>query len=221
MKMLKCLSAILLAVLLCGAPMTARAHEVPDTTKEGSITVTMRYAGNPVAGGSLTLYRVGEVQENNGDYRFVLTGDFVDSRVQLTDITSPALASQLAQFAASKNLVGQTENIDDKGTVTFTKLELGLYLLVENTAATGYNKAAPFLVSVPMNDKGVYVYDVNATPKVDLEKKPETPETPNAPKLPQTGQLNWPVPVMVVAGLCLFSAGWVLRFGRKNDGYEE
>jgi len=38
--------------------------------------------------------------------------------------------------------------------------------------------------------------------------------------LPQTGQLNWPIPVLVVLGLVLFTAGWQLRFGNKRDGYE-
>lgn len=29
--------------------------------------------------------------------------------------------------------------------------------------------------------------------------------------LPQTGQLNWPVPVLAVSGVLLFAAGWVLN----------
>lgn len=41
----------------------------------------------------------------------------------------------------------------------------------------------------------------------------------NKPKLPQTGQLNWPVPVMAAAGLTLFAVGWVLCFGRRKESY--
>lgn len=40
------------------------------------------------------------------------------------------------------------------------------------------------------------------------------------PELPQTGQLDWPVPVMVVCGLCLFAAGYVLRRAGKKEHYE-
>lgn len=36
-------------------------------------------------------------------------------------------------------------------------------------------------------------------------------------KLPQTGQLTWPIPVMVVAGLTLFALGWWLCFGNRKD----
>ena len=50
---------------------------------------------------------------------------------------------------------------------------------------------------------------------------PTTPTTPGKPNLPYTGQLNWPIPVLVVLGLVLFSAGWLLRFGKKKDSYEK
>lgn len=35
--------------------------------------------------------------------------------------------------------------------------------------------------------------------------------------LPQTGQLNWPVPVLAVSGMLLFAAGWVLKRGKEQD----
>lgn len=40
---------------------------------------------------------------------------------------------------------------------------------------------------------------------------PVAPGTPDAPVLPQSGQLNWPIPVMACSGLLLFAAGWVLN----------
>ena len=36
--------------------------------------------------------------------------------------------------------------------------------------------------------------------------------------LEQTGQLNWPVPVLSIAGLLLFSIGWaMLNLGKKEE----
>lgn len=35
--------------------------------------------------------------------------------------------------------------------------------------------------------------------------------------LPQTGQLNWPIPVLVVVGLGLFAAGWILCLRGKKE----
>lgn len=232
----KRLSKLLLAVLLlCTVSVTASAQDVPDLSRKGSITITMRQGETAVPGGSLTLYRVGEVREENGNYSFALTGDFTGCGQSLTNIQSAQLAKNLAQYVADHDLIGTTREIDSSGTVTFPQLTLGLYLLVQNKAASGYHKAEPFLVSVPMQENGAYVYNVNASPKVEVKKtsepgnpgskNPSTPTTSTSgksqSKLPQTGQLNWPVPVLAVLGMGLFSAGWMLRAGKKKGSYEK
>lgn len=225
MEIQKRLSAIFFAVLLlCTISITAYAHDVPDSSRKGSVSVTMKAGETAVPGGTLTLYRVGDIYEDNGNYSFVLSGDFSGSKEPLKDIQSAALAKSLSDYAKNNNLTGKTQTIDNNGKVAFTDLELGLYLLVQNKAAEGYNEVAPFLVSVPVMENGVYVYDVDASPKVEeLKKTPVDPTKPTNPtsatnstgtiasKLPQTGQLNWPIPVLVVLSLFLFSAGWILR----------
>ena len=226
----KRLPALFLAVLLlCTVGVTAAAHNVPDLSRKGSITVTMHQGETVVSGGSLTLYR-----EEDGNYSFALTGDFTGCGQSLTNIQSAQLAKNLAQYVADHDLIGTTREINSSGTVTFPQLTLGLYLLVQNKAASGYNKAEPFLVSVPMRENGTYVYDVNASPKVEVEKasepdnpSPVKPSSPTSPqsvksqsKLPQTGQLNWPVPVLAVSGMCLFAIGWMLRSGKKKGSHE-
>lgn len=215
------LNLLAVAALLAVLSVTAFAHDVPDPSRTGSISVTMHSGDTAVAGGSLTLYRVGEVQEENGDYCFAPTGDFVDCGKSFQDVSAPELAERLAQYA--EGLTGLTLPIDDEGRVTFPELELGLYLLVQEEAAEEYYNAAPFLVSVPYMENGTYRYEVDASPKVELEKAPEAtlPTEPPDPTLPQTGQLNWPVPVLVVLGLGLFAGGWFLCFGRRKDSREK
>ena len=78
------------------------------------------------------------------------------------------------------------------------------------------------------------VPDTPDTPDTpDLPEQPDTPDTPvspgtpdnpvspsnpDKPVLPQTGQLNWPVPVLACSGVLLFAAGWVLnRQGKKEN----
>jgi LPXTG-motif cell wall-anchored protein len=39
--------------------------------------------------------------------------------------------------------------------------------------------------------------------------------------LPQTGQLNWPIPAMAIAGAVLLVLGWILLAGRKRAGHAE
>lgn len=223
MQLLKRCAALLMALLLSSVSITAYAHEVPDTTKKGFITVTMTYENKAVPGGTLTLYRVGAVAEDDGNYSFALTGAFTGSGFSLEDIQSAQLAKDLAAYVGDHKLPGTTKEIESTGKVSFSDLELGLYLLVQTEAASGYSKAEPFLVSVPLNEDGAYRYHVDASPKVELKKEsmPTTPPTPSSPTLPQTGQLNWPIPVLAVLGLLLFSAGWMLRFGGKRGGNEK
>lgn len=233
--------ALCLSMLLLGTiHVAAYAHDVPDTSKEGRISITMIYEDKEVPGGTLTLYRVGEIEENDGNYSFVLTDDFKNSGASLTELSDPELAENLAGYAEDRRIAGVTENIDDSGKIIFAEQATGLYLLVQREAAEGYSKISPFLVSVPMEENGTYVYTIDASPKMELEKEPattpetreesETPEKPTTPSqptvpgnptLPQTGQLNWPIPILAVSGLALFLGGWLLRFGGKRERYEK
>ena len=112
------------------------------------------------------------------------------------------------------------------GSVTFPELSHGLYLVVQVKAASGYEAVQPFLVTVPMLEDGHYVYDVNAYGKIALKKAKTDPagRTPTGTVpggtvpgggLPQTGQLNWPIPVLALAGCILILIGRACR--RKND----
>ncbi len=90
-----------------------------------------------------------------------------------------------------------------------------------------------------------YDYTVDASPKVDPIRDPSNPSDPTAPSesqpagpssptdpsaptkptdpteptkpnLPQTGQYNWPVPVLAISGMVLFAAGWMLWVGKRE-----
>lgn len=213
--------ALLLSLLLCLAfPAAAMAHEVPDLSQTGSISVAMVYDGETVGGGSLMLYRVGNVSEDDGNYSFSLAGDFADSGVSLADISHAALAGELAEYASARHIEGAAEPITEDGRMTADGLTPGLYLVTQENAADGFEPISPFLVSVPMYDGGTYVYDVDATPKLDtLTKTPDVPEQPSAPGepiLPQTGQINWPVPALSALGMVLFLCGFRMRSRQRR-----
>lgn len=221
----KRLSALALAcALVLAMSVTALAHEVPDVTKTGSISLSFVYDGTPVPGGALTAYRVGEVAEDDGNYGFTLSQYFAPSGADLSDITASGLARELAEFATEKELTGTGATIGGDGTAVFSGLTLGLYLVVQTEAAQGYEPVSPFLVSVPMYREEAYVYDVDATPKMETLKKtpeePPKPTTPVDPNLPKTGQLNWPIPALAILGLCLFLLGWALRYGKNREPHE-
>lgn len=219
----------LLLMLLGVLTMTAAAIEVPDLDRTGSISFDMTFQNQPVPGGTLTLYRVAEVRlENDADYSLAYVEAYAACGVSLEDIGAAETAGALASFTAENGIQGVKGQIDEKGHITFENLELGLYLLVQEDPAPGYEAARPFLVTVPARENDTYLYDVNASPKLQLEQAPteptepptEPPTKPTEPQLPQTGQNNWPVPVMGACGIFLLLTGLVLRLSAKEKRHE-
>lgn len=218
-RILSILTAMLLLVCL---PVSALAHPIPEEGRTGSICVTVRYNDQPISGGKLTLFQVGEITVDGGKYAFSPTGDFANWGTDFGDIQSSDLASSLAAFIQTQKLVGLEKTIGENGSVTFSGLEQGLYLLVQNTAASGYSKLSPFLVSLPYLDGDEYLYDVAASAKGELEREPEPTKTAqgstsSGKKLPQTGQLWWPVPILISGGLLCIAIGLVLRRRVENE----
>lgn len=215
MKWLKRLPILVMAVVaLLTAAVPAYAHEVPDAERLGSVSLTMTYDGTKVPGGTVTLYRVGDVVADDGNYDFALTESCAESDVSLEDVQSPDAAQALAGFVRENDLRGTTASIASDGTVAFDDLEIGLYLVTQDTPAEGYRAFDPFLVGVPLNDEGTYVYDVDASPKLELAKAPQTPPQGD---MPSTGEPASVVPFVLGAGavVCAFAAG-MRRVGVKR-----
>lgn len=231
-------SMMLTALLLCVAGTTAAAAPAPDLARKGSIEITMRQGDQAVSGGTLTIYQTGTIEEDNGNYRYVLTESFRDSGKSLENLQSADLAANLAQYAADHDLNGAEQEIDSNGRTAFRDLEPGVYLIVQEKAADGYEKCDAFLVTVPGTEGGELIYDVDASPKVELKKTSgfgssdshssgshssdsgsgghSDAAAPAGTKLPQTGQMNWPVPILAGLGMCLFLTGWILCHGKRS-----
>ena len=113
-----------------------------------------------------------------------------------------------------------SQKLDSNGNVTFSDLEVGLYLIVhtKKTEITLSDKTKvvytinPFLVSIPQKKDGELVYDVTSKPKVSPEKKVTPPKTTPPPRrIPQTGQLWWPVMALGVAGAVFVTFGLIRK----------
>lgn len=212
--MKRSIAPLLLALcLLVLSALPAHAVEIPDLDAQGSVQVQMKTDSTPVPGGSLTLYRVGAIVQTDTGFGFVPIGEFEGYPGTLEDL-GKTTAAELAKYAASNGISGEGKTIDETGTAVFDPLEPGLYLLTQPKSGDGYLPADPFLVTLPMAQDGHYVYQVDASPKVTLHPAPTQPTQPGDPTLPQTGQLNWPIPVLVAAGAGCLIAGVIL--GRKG-----
>ena len=203
-----------------------------DDNKKGSITVNILSAdtGKAIPGGTVTLYKVASVIQVNGDIIFQLTEDFEESGVSVAEISETApgakeLSSVLETYANNKKISGKAVTVDKNGQAFWDDLNLGLYLIINTTAAEGYEPLNTFLITVPRYLDGCYVYDVNANPKQGTAgsavSKPSKPDVPTG-KLPQTGQFWWPVPLFAIMGILFVMFGWYRqrRFGEENNEYE-
>ena len=188
---------------------------------DGTIRLEMVFYGtaeeHPMSGREMSLFLVGPAAAGDTGYFFdTEKGRFAgtDEAEVILGLDSEGLAEQNA--ALSLNLSGYIHDIDadqvaviEDGEAEFTSLKAGLYLIVmtkeDDTGAT----ITPFMMSLPDADDN---YDIYARPKPEIE--PPAPEPPDG-GLPQTGQLWWPVPVLVSAGLLLIAAGYLLR--RHSD----
>ena len=189
--------------------------------------------------GSISIYTVATVKVENGYVFDTSTGKFAGSSAiaGIESMDSAALEEKNAEIAAALEKEAQSALADStvditEGSVSFTGLTPGLYLVMQGTLSEGNRKINPFLISIP-DAEGSYA--VSAAPKNGFEiptptttpKPTVTPSTPKTPSssssstpsksvLPQTGQLWWPVPVLCGAGLALIIGGFRLK--RKRVG---
>lgn len=115
----KALAMLLLTVLVGLSGLTAYAHDVPDESKKGSITVDFEYDNKAVTGGRLALYRIAKVRQTDGNYDFENLPEFAGFHKDMSDLTSAELARCLADFVNSHNILPVDTRDNRTGSVTF------------------------------------------------------------------------------------------------------
>ena len=132
-------------LLLMSVPITGFAADC-----RGRIRLKMAYAGEPVAGGSVTLYDVSDSPEGVGPLEMLV-------------------------YVKELGIPGTEKAVDSSGYVTFDDLPAGQYFLVQHKAPVGFYPIKPFLVELIQMPGGVQISSVDGAPKLEPEKKlPQT-----------------------------------------------
>ncbi|MBR4308654.1 MAG: hypothetical protein IKT58_03565 [Oscillospiraceae bacterium] len=173
-------SLLIVFLLLCTLILQVTAFERPDLTRPCSIELRLNYDGDPITDGLFLCLRVGYIEERSGqlNYRRVMDDQLI------LDITDKNLPSEMEKLAQHYELTGQQARPDQDGVVSFTDLEQGVYLILQAETSSGFHPIAPLLVTLPYNDRGTYVYDLDASVKSELDKEPEPPTEPTEPTKP-------------------------------------
>ena len=215
---------VCLATMMTGMAASAAGPEIPDLNRKGSLSITFTVKGEPISNGNeVGIYKVADAVEGNG-FKFVYNDTFAEAGEMPEDLdaVNGELALKLEDIAEKQKapLYTSSQKLDSNGNVTFSDLEVGLYLIVhtKKTEITLSDKTKvvytinPFLVSIPQKKGGELVYDVTSKPKVSTEKKVTPPKTTPPPRrIPQTGQLWWPVMALGVAGAVFVTFGLIRK----------
>lgn len=231
----KLLCLLLLPALLCLLLLPAAADDTPDFSRTGSIRLTVRCEGREVGGGELTLYKVATLRVENG-YSYAPVKGLEACDFSFGALQDPDVPAAVLTLIKHTDITGRSAKIGSDGVVFFGDLTLGLYLIEQTENAPGFTAIQPFFVTIPMNEDGELIYDLDASPKL-LQPEPTEATTTTEPtkatvpteptrstepttptdKLPQTGQLNWPIPVLAITGAVFLLTGLlVLRHFRKE-----
>lgn len=217
---------VLLGILLL--PVQVFAYTSINEEQDVKLTLTYELPEN-----TFSLFRVAEVSKT---VKYTLTETFKNYPIVLENLDSEGwrdMAQTILGYVERDDIVpfitGQT---DENGKLVFDKLEKGLYLVVGESRRTEEDTEyviMPFLVSLPtLTDEDEWNYGPIVSPKYSIKKlqddsvgSEESQDfvtnnsgqagTSQSDKLPQTGQLWWPVPVLITTGTILFIAGVLQR----------
>ena len=199
-------------------------------------TVSFTTADGPLAGAVFHMYHIASM-DSKGSIKPDAEYSTLLEHCNLKDTSGwPAVSGMLEAYIKTDSIVAdQTAVTDKNGVAKFNKQD-GLYLITGELKEVGSRWYAPqpFLVhltakSGSSTSKAKYLKGEDDPPIVVPPYEPEEPDNPEPgnptpiqepapePGLPQTGQLWWPVPVLVLSGLTMLGLGKAT--GRRRSGH--
>lgn len=157
---------IFLLITCCN---TVFADEI-DQSETGSISVTLidKKGNEPMVGAELSVYFVATTRlDAYGNLTYDYTEDFEQFDTAIDDT---ALMTNLDAFVSKHSVFSVKIITNEEGTALCEELPLGLYFIKQTGVVEGFASCSPFLVTVPNEKNGEYVYDVNASPKTEVSK---------------------------------------------------
>lgn len=215
------MSTLLLSFLLF-TPISTQANQ-------NNINVILSNSKNDICieGADVTLYELAtftdyklRTYDVNEAYESIMSKlDFSTAKVGCTEEN----AKKVQKYVHRNKLTGISGKTNKDGKAVFENVKIGIYY-VEVDAGKDYS-VDPFLIEVPLYEDGEYVFNIKAEPKIEVLNKnggngKGNDITNHGNKLPQTGQLKWPVPVMMILGITFVVAGYAdycFKGKKKNE----
>lgn len=212
-----CRLLCVIAILCLTATSVFAAGYFNGSDRLGSISFHFNTAEISVTGGSVQLRMLAFWNDEIKSLQWC--EDYEGAGLSIDDLFGEKAAFQLLAYAESKGLPAQQIEIGSDGSAKVEELQLGVWLVSQSEPFEGYEKMLPALISIPMEINREWIFDVEAVPKLEPlveESTVPTTETP-PPDLPPTGQVNWPVPLLLLGGIFLILVGLCIRRERRHE----
>lgn len=169
-KSTKCLSVLLAIFALCLCAFSPVASALVD--KNGSITLNVADSetGTPLPGVKFRLYLFASAYVSGDGVGFKYVIPYDGCNMDMDNLQDAYLPIHLTYFAIKNNLEYTLRASDENGHVLFENLVPGVYLIVPDSNIPEYYMPSPFVINIPVFNKenNNWVYDINATPKMQL-----------------------------------------------------
>lgn len=156
---------LLLSLVL---PWTVQKQVLAETSA-GSITVNLKELETPKSDVAFKVYKVGEW--NGAEGQWTLVENLSDTGIIFADLVYAsewdAAAMKLSKQDTLETLSEISGMTDENGTLVFSNLELGIYLVVQN-GESEYGIVSPFLAALPYSEEGTLKTELTIEPKAEL-----------------------------------------------------
>lgn len=214
--------ALALAALtaLASSPAKAQAAVAVDVDAPASLELSLASGGEAASDVAFSIYRVADVAFTG---ELTPVAPFAGYGVSFEDDTAEgwaAMAQSLNELVSADGIAPNAKAVTDaRGVASFSGLPVGLYLVTGETFRTDGASVvpAPFMICLPdLSDGDEWLYDVQAGVKSQIIPDASSDTSsggssssgkPSQGKLPQTGQLWWPVPVLLLTGAAFTALG--------------
>ncbi len=162
--------SFILALTLCLYVFSPTVSAI--INKNGSVTLHIADSetGNWIEGASFRLYFFAAAYEKNNGIGYDYVVPYDDCNMDMDNLQDAYLPVHLTHFAFTHDLPFTIKSSDINGVIVFDNLVPGVYLIVPSGDIPNYIMPSPFVINIPLYDKENknWVYDVNATPKMQI-----------------------------------------------------
>lgn len=218
-KFFATLLVVIMTVCVCLQTFSPVATAFSDKKGSISLTITDSDTGNPAENVTFGLYFIATAHKKGTGVEYDYVKPFDECNMELGNLQDSYLPIHLSAFVTERSLPYTEKTSDKNGNIVFDNLEPGAYLVVFVSGSENDFTISPFVVGVPLYDKenDSWVYDINATPKIEYNEPTDTPEYTYITVKKQWEGNNEHPDSVTVSLLCDFSKVETVTLNAENN----